>query len=218
MRAALLLALAGCNQIFGVNTASVGDADRCALHAGEPSFHDEDGDGFDDGCDNCPATANTNQGDRDGDGVGDECDPNPDTAGDARVGFYAFADASVALETTGAAQYDDDAVKIVALEQSNDVTTFDVTDVPVPYVVEVNWILDATGSPTIDKYRQFSVVANYQPGTKANTTSDGSAECALTWYTDATVPQIDAYIEGNGDKLFRGPRRRSPSVRSSARG
>ncbi|MBI5761932.1 MAG: thrombospondin type 3 repeat-containing protein [Planctomycetes bacterium] len=36
---------------------------------------DTDGDGFPDGCDNCPLFASPNQTDSDGDGVGDVCDP-----------------------------------------------------------------------------------------------------------------------------------------------
>lgn len=44
---------------------------------------DGDGDGIDDGCDNCPALANPSQADADADGVGDPCDlcmttPDPD--------------------------------------------------------------------------------------------------------------------------------------------
>ena len=45
---------------------------------------DTDGDGVDDGTDNCPAVANPGQVDTDGDGQGDACDdtPNGDTDGD----------------------------------------------------------------------------------------------------------------------------------------
>ena len=39
------------------------------------TFQDTDGDGVGDGCDNCPAVANTSQTDSDGDGLGDACDP-----------------------------------------------------------------------------------------------------------------------------------------------
>ena len=35
---------------------------------------DGDGDGFVDGCDNCPATANPAQTDSDADGIGDACE------------------------------------------------------------------------------------------------------------------------------------------------
>ncbi|HNN90797.1 MAG TPA: thrombospondin type 3 repeat-containing protein [Pseudomonadota bacterium] len=38
---------------------------------------DGDGDGFGDGCDNCPAISNSDQSDGDGDGVGDSCDNCP---------------------------------------------------------------------------------------------------------------------------------------------
>ncbi len=42
--------------------------------------NDSDGDGVDNGLDNCPNTANANQADADGDGRGDACDNCPNTA------------------------------------------------------------------------------------------------------------------------------------------
>jgi hypothetical protein len=49
---------------------------------GEPV--DQDGDGVNDGCDNCPGAANADQTDSDGDGAGDACDVCPrDAANDA---------------------------------------------------------------------------------------------------------------------------------------
>jgi hypothetical protein len=41
---------------------------------------DSDGDGFGDGCDNCPQVSNSDQSDSDGDGSGDSCDSCPLTA------------------------------------------------------------------------------------------------------------------------------------------
>ena len=41
---------------------------------------DSDGDGFGDGCDNCPSISNSDQSDSDGDGVGDSCDNCPLTS------------------------------------------------------------------------------------------------------------------------------------------
>jgi len=70
----LVLALVGCGRIgFGVVVG-----------------HDEDGDGIDDGTDNCPNIANPDQLDSDGDGVGDPCDPHPTTPGDHIVLFDGF--------------------------------------------------------------------------------------------------------------------------------
>jgi len=45
-----------------------------------PVGHDEDGDGADDACDNCPTWPNVSQADADSDGVGDACEApgNPD--------------------------------------------------------------------------------------------------------------------------------------------
>lgn len=47
-----------------------------------PDPNDTDGDGINDGCDNCPASANPDQADIDGDGIGDICDDCVDPDGD----------------------------------------------------------------------------------------------------------------------------------------
>ena len=91
---AVLLALAGCDQVFSFDLPDGATVPPvpCANEVG----HDEDGDDIDDACDSCPGTANPEQGDRDGDGVGDVCDPRPDVAGDVLHAFYTFAEADAA--------------------------------------------------------------------------------------------------------------------------
>lgn len=88
----VVAALAGCNDVFGLHaTKLVLDApDPCVLHAGDPGFFDEDGDGLDNRCDNCPGAYNALQQDGDGDGVGDACDPHPTTPGDSLVATEYF--------------------------------------------------------------------------------------------------------------------------------
>ena len=61
---------------------------------GATAPHDEDGDGIDDACDNCPSIANSNQADQGeigaglvADGVGDACDPRPSLAGESILLF-----------------------------------------------------------------------------------------------------------------------------------
>ncbi len=53
--------------------ACSGDCNEFDL-AGCLDNHDEDGDGIDDNCDNCPTYSNSNQDDNDNDGVGDACE------------------------------------------------------------------------------------------------------------------------------------------------
>jgi hypothetical protein len=70
-----------------------GEGEACADAIG----HDEDGDGVDDACDNCPADANAGQEDVGevnaggaADGVGDACDPRPAAGGDSIAFFDGF--------------------------------------------------------------------------------------------------------------------------------
>jgi len=69
-----VLAVLGCNQVLDVK-----DTRALVCWSSEKTDHDEDGDGFADTCDNCPADPNPDQKDDDKDGVGDACDPHPGT-------------------------------------------------------------------------------------------------------------------------------------------
>ncbi len=67
---------------FGCRSGVLACATDCQAFdlSGCRSGHDEDQDGFDDNCDNCPTVANSQQRDTDGDGLGDACEVpgNPD--------------------------------------------------------------------------------------------------------------------------------------------
>jgi len=106
-RVLVLLALAtacGCDRVFqllevqpGGDTDAGGSDDGRVIPACWSSVtfdHDEDDDGIDDGCDNCPADPNAAQGDTDGDGVGDACDPRL-TMQDRIAFFDGFAGAAL---------------------------------------------------------------------------------------------------------------------------
>jgi hypothetical protein len=84
-----MLCLAGCDVIFKLEGPPPQGPPPCEDGIG----HDEDGDGIDDACDNCPATANVPQDDSDLDSVGDACDPTPGGA-DQIVRFESFADST----------------------------------------------------------------------------------------------------------------------------
>lgn len=64
----------GCGRVGFDSRRAGGDG---PMHACTPVGHDEDGDGVDDACDDCPHLADPAQIDSDGDGVGDVCDPEP---------------------------------------------------------------------------------------------------------------------------------------------
>lgn len=75
---ALALASISCGRLgFDPAEQSTDSGFVCAV----PANHDEDTDGVDDACDNCPHVANDGQN-SDNDGVGDACDPSPTTAED----------------------------------------------------------------------------------------------------------------------------------------
>jgi hypothetical protein len=110
--AALLALLApACGRIdFG----AVGSRDGSASAACVPTGHDEDGDGIDDACDDCPHLADPGQADRDGDGVGDLCDPHPDQPIDRIAFFDPFTSRLPAWTFHGPVTYTGDAIAIAA--------------------------------------------------------------------------------------------------------
>ena len=72
MRAICLVLLAACDYVYGLEPTR---EHQCWSR--QVTTHDEDGDGQNDACDNCPADPNPDQLDSDHDGVGDACDPHP---------------------------------------------------------------------------------------------------------------------------------------------
>ena len=79
---AALLFVAGCDRALGLHPVVPSDVSPDAIVCWTSTLanHDEDGDGLDDHCDNCPADYNPDQRDSDHDGVGDACDPHPGLA------------------------------------------------------------------------------------------------------------------------------------------
>lgn len=109
----VVLCAAGCGRLqFDerlTNDATVSNDAKACVALG----HDEDGDGVDDACDVCPATAD-DQRDTDGDGVGDACDPLP-TASERIVFFDPFLTTNAEWAYGSIAQVTNDSLVIPAL-------------------------------------------------------------------------------------------------------
>ena len=105
---ALLLLLAGCNQIYGLDETKIvpggdfdadddgfaNELDNCPDVANSDQL-DSDADNTGDACDNCPVVRNPGQDARgDSDAVGDDCDPAPTVPGDCLVLLDRFLDAA----------------------------------------------------------------------------------------------------------------------------
>lgn len=176
MKLGLLLALAGCNQIFGNHNVQPGlqtDANLCNVPATDPQFHDEDRDGRADSCDNCPGTSNPSQEDGDGDMVGDACDPHPTMAIDRRFAFINFEDDATPLTiVSGSWAIHNGALYIDHAAAGNrDVL---VADTPgVPSQVDAHITLDDVGGAG-----KAILLASFVTGGSFQE-QEGSAECQL---------------------------------------
>lgn len=83
----VVLAVTGCNSIFGLRDTDLSDAGRLDAFL---DLNDEDGDDWNNSEDNCPGITNRDQADGDGDLVGDVCDPRVSSHGDRIAARYFF--------------------------------------------------------------------------------------------------------------------------------
>lgn len=208
MKLALLVGLAGCNQIFGNDPVQVGsppDADLCHVPPIDPRYHDEDGDLTPDVCDNCPTVQNGAQADDDHDGVGNECDPDP-AAANVIATFLPFtaADTSRMMIIAGGASIADDALSIRPTGEPADDVVFDMNPASFPLVAVARVTIDSIPA---SQHRVVSLLASYLFD-GAGKEQEGSAECLLdreadlTWYASGEI-LVGTHFE-NGSNLLGG--------------
>lgn len=158
---ALVASTAGCDLVWRIDAFS--DAAPAPSEGGldapacSPIGHDEDQDGVDDACDNCPtvrnaAQANTMEPSGAADAVGDLCDPNPTMPGDRIAFFVAFVPTDLAMFTkTGAVTQNADTITFGG---NATIATVDTIANPTTIVVKFHY----TG--TANALNSFAVTAD----------------------------------------------------------
>lgn len=145
--AAAVLGLTGCQLVFALeNDCSDG--------------HDEDGDGVEDACDNCPSIANANQAndleEASGnvpDDVGDACDLNRTQGGDSIIRFVSFNEPDIELQWDqfeGTWKFDGDTLAPLTFTEGGlQATILDVLPQPEPpFTIELRVIINRTFTST----------------------------------------------------------------------
>lgn len=136
----------------GTGTVDAAKLDAAPFDA-NPSLHDEDGDGFADGEDNCPHLANPLQENEDGDGVGDACDPNIGQAIDTIEFFDSFESANPAWTFAGATPtFLEDGILVDARGGTDFVASIPAADVPGIRLVVRGSIVEVEGGGVVNQF------------------------------------------------------------------
>jgi len=198
MRLGWLVLLAGCNQLYALDTTKLegdldGDGipdvrDNCPQDWNAEQL-DEDRDDIGDLCDNCVIVSNHDQTDvGDRDGVGDVCDPHPANSGDCLVLFDTFATLDPSWTATNTTPvHGDGAVTIVAPSMMRAALLVDLVG---QYDVQL-----AVTVPPALQARRISAIA-------AGDMATHGARCTLLTLAASTSLQIEATSENVSTSQF----------------
>jgi hypothetical protein len=152
--------------------------------------HDEDGDGVDDNCDNCPTVANAQQRDTDGDGLGDACEVQGNPGGLSALAVFDPFVTNLGIYTSlnGTWTYGVDEVR-GSHDTGGGEHLHPMTFYLVNYAVETTFSLDVA-NPTAEN---FSGVTFAWKGT-AGAIYKGYA---CLYARDANTVQIWEFLNGN---------------------
>ena len=161
-RITLLVMLAGCDAVFQLHRNDVdatGDGPRGEMPC-SPVLNDEDNDGADDGCDNCPWVGDRSFIDMDRDQVGDECDPRPTIGGDTQVDFVSFTEANPRTRWDGNVTDWNFIGGALRFDRFGGSSVIKDTPgrLPRAFIVVAHVVIDAL--PTGPEYSRFAIVAN----------------------------------------------------------
>jgi hypothetical protein len=173
-------------------SGTIFDASPCA-----PIGHDEDLDGIDDGCDDCPEIADPLQADADHDFVGDVCDPNAQDPHDTLLFFDSFDVPTSWTPIRGTWNRQDDALVELDISTASTLAMRTATD-PDQHAItyDVVFTVDAYGPVGLGESPAYRGIGVWWLATGGSSASEPTGMlCQLSEDISATVPTTTVELD-----------------------